>query len=32
MQDGTTLHAAKETILALCSVFGEFNGEDSITS
>jgi hypothetical protein len=32
MQDSTTPHAAKETIQALRSVFGEFNGEDRIIS
>jgi hypothetical protein len=28
MQDGMTPHTAKETIQALCGVFGEFNRED----
>jgi hypothetical protein len=30
MQDSVTAHTAKETIQALCGVFGEFNGEDRI--
>jgi hypothetical protein len=32
MQDGASPHTATETILALGSMFGEFNGKDRIIS